>query len=377
MTATSPVGYCNPLTSTFNSVTQKVYSVRNTFNELCTTDNKVYAFLILGRLLQAAALVSFSVSVASTFFVGPIALVWAFSSAVLGLIGTDIAGDPEKVNGRIQMLRSFVAGQPVGLANRRNNCWINSSLQLLAHVPAFHPTLRRLPIFAQFLDQYTAAQQASQRIATMNSQLIREDLSNRGVIEGGAQQLDAAQLFEYIFEGQNALYTLKQRVNDAEATEHKEPMIQVNIGRHGPRPSFQELFNAYFDRHVSADQHIRLFFESSPDRLLIQLQRFYHERNAAGNFEQGRIGDPVNITEQIELPERFVNSHERAIYTCDAFLVHAGDSLNEGHYVAYIKKGDAWWLCSDTSVYEVPTSTALNALRKSYICHFKKVPLPS
>src|SRR5579862_3758691 len=139
---------------TINAVSaqQREWALQNNNCGQCSTDNKVYALFIIGRVLQAAAIGTVTACIGFSFLVGPVALIPVVAAIALGALGTWIAGGPQELNQLWQASRPFIADQPVGLSNGGNNCWLNSSLQLLANSPSLHPRLRQIPEFSQFLD---------------------------------------------------------------------------------------------------------------------------------------------------------------------------------------------------------------------------------
>jgi ubiquitin C-terminal hydrolase len=367
----------SPMQNCLNDIQHRIYSVQEKICNLCSTDSKVYAFLIVGRILQAAALVCFAASIAFTFIVGPIVLIASIPAIALGILGTYVAGNPEELNAMLQMSRPFVPGQPVGLDNNGNNCWLNSSLQLLCNSPSFHRRLRQIPEFSQFLGAYAAARGNYQKVAkNVNTHAIRQFLSceTLGQITDGHTQEDAAQLFEYLFQGPNAPYQFDQQINGGASTLRREPMIQIDPGIMGPRPSVQQLFNHYFDYQSDIGQRVQLFFQNSPNDLLIQMKRFYqHIDPISRTLQQGKISDPIDVPERLAIPNHFVRSIESAEYICDGFAIHNGVNQDGGHYTSFIKVGTVWWYCSDTTVYEVSTRQALDAMKDGYIFHYSKV----
>ena len=270
----------------------------------------------------------------------------------------------------------FVPGQPVGLINSGNNCWINASLQLLANVPGYQARLRQIPFFAQFFNNYADAERNQQKVApNIDTHELRLFLNSEtsGQINGDRLKEDAAQIFEYLFEGPNALYSFEQQVCGKVSPSPREPMIKIQLGLQQNRPNFQQLFYHYFDHQSEIGQRIQLFFQQAPNDLLIQMERFYQFRPPGGTFQQGKINDLIDIPERIDVPPQFIRTNESAQYTCDAFLIHRGQMSDGGHFFAYTKRNGIWWYCSDTYVYEVPEDQALNEMKSGYIFHFAKV----
>lgn len=365
----------NPMQNCLNDIQHRFYSVQEKICGLCSTDNKVYAFLVIGRVLQTAALVSLAASIAFAFAVGPVSLIAAIPAIALGVLGTYVAGNPQELNGLLQMNRPFVPGQPIGLINSGNNCWLNSGLQLLIHSPSFHRRLRQIPEFSQFLDNYTAAQTSYQKVASsIDTHAIRQFLSRKtaGQITADHTQEDAAQLFEYLFQGPNAIHQFEQQCDGGAPEVRREPMIQIDLNPN-LRPHFQQLFNDYFDYRSHIGQHIQLFFQRAPDDLLIQAKRFYQQIDpTSGVLVQGKIDDRLDVPEKLTLPDRFVRSRQSQDYLCDGFTVHNGASHDGGHYTCYLKVQNVWWYLSDSTVYEVPARQALEAMAGGYIFHYSK-----
>lgn len=365
----------NPMQNFLNDIQHKIYSVHGKIFGLCSTDSKIYAFLILGRVLQTVALISFAASIAFTFTVGPTALLGMIPAVALGILGTYIAGNPEELNDLLQVGRPFVAGQPVGLINGGNNCWLNSSLQLMANTPAFHPRMRQIPQLSQFLDAYEKNRTDYQKVAVnIDIHAIRQFLSREtgGLIGDSAVQEDAALFFEYVFLGANAIHQLDQQIDGRAPSPRSEPLLQIGLGEN-PRPNFQQLFNAYFDQRTDTGQRAQLSFQRLPNDLLVQPKRFYQQgRIESSNLRLGKIGDSIDIPERLAIPNELVRGGVGGEYVCDSFSVHNGVSSESGHYTCYVKRQGTWWYCSDTSVYEVAATTALRAMKYGYIFHYSK-----
>ena len=369
----------NPIQNCLNDIQHRLYTFQQ---NLCTTDNKVYAFLILGRVLQAAALASVIAAIAFTFTVGPMVLLATIPAIALGLLGTYAAGNPEEINNMLQMARPFVPGQPVGLVNGGSDCWLNSSLQLMVNSPAYHQRMRQIPQLTDFLDAYQANRTNYQKVAkNIDIHAIRQFLSREtgGQIRDSYDQEDAAQFFEYLFQGPNAVHQLDQQVNGRPPRPRPEALLQIDLGE-SPRPSFQQLFNSYFDQTTDLGERSLLHFQRPPNDLLVHAKRFYFHmnpdgtlyRDANGRAQERKVTDPIDVPERLSLPNRFVRSGEASEYTCDGFSVHSGSSPDGGHYTCYVKRQNTWWYCSDTNVFEVTSCQAHNAMKHGYLFHYAK-----
>ena len=378
----------SPAQNWVNNVQNKIHSVQQKILGLCDTDCKVYALLVLGRVLQASTIVGLSVSVGFAFLAGPATLIGLVPSIALGILGTYIVeglpdlsspsqGGAPLVPGKppvgLIYSRPFVPGQPIGLINKGNNCWLNAGLQMLLNSPALSQRIQHVPNLAQFQARYEAERQAHQKTARqLDSQTIREDLNRSGVeVSSGYHQEDAAQLFEHIFTG---LHTLHQQVGSNAAAVRRESMIQIGLA-HSPRTCFQELFNYYFNYLADDGRHTQLRFQIAPNDLMIHAQRFFQcQGTSAGGFVAKKIGDDLDISEKLTLPAGFILSGGNSEYCCHSFLVHYGAGLDTGgHYVAYVKRGENWWCCDDSVTYEVSAQAALAAMKQGYIFHYRKV----
>lgn len=372
MSGSAPVSPQDCVWSCLDKVKSGLYYVQDAMSSLCSTDCKIYTLLIVGRVLQTAAVVAGIASLAVTFSAGSIALVGCVSALALGWFGTYVVQNKQQIAEALRIERPFVPGQPVGIVNWGNDCWLNSGLQLLAHVPAFERRMSQTPELASFLTSYRAAGAGAQKVAAdIDVRQIRRALHDRtaGQVRLGPIQHDVVQLFEHLFQGGNALYTFDQRINGALGMPYSESILALDIERGASNLSLNSLLMHFFSHTTDLGQDRRLFFPQAPNDLLIQFKRFYQDSNGAF----GKIEGPIELSERFPFPSQLVRSGENANYECDAFINHFGSSLSGGHYVAYLKKEGVWWYCSDSVVYEVSQGEALAAMKESYIIHFKKI----
>jgi hypothetical protein len=366
-------------TTSINPTQKGWYGIQNKIWNACSTDKKIYGLMVIGRVLQVAALASLAAVVTYAIAaVSATALIAVIPALAMGALGLHMAKNPDKAHGCLQKMRPFWPGQPVGLVNKENDCWLNSSLQLLVNAPRLQQRMRQIPEFSQFLDSYAAARADHQKVANkINPQVLRQWISREsgGLISADCYQEDAAQVFENLFQGPHAIHRLSQQINGGVPTARQEPLLQIDLNQQGmrDRPSFQRLFNNYFDYRTHDGRRTQLFFSQPPDDLLIQAKRFFQKMDTSGVFHQGKITESINISNKLVLPNNFVRTGETAAYDCDAFTVHLGGTPNEGHYVSYVKRNGKWWYCSDTTVYEVSKDKVLRAMKEGYLFHFSKI----
>jgi hypothetical protein len=399
---------------------------------LSSTDNKIYLLVVTGRLLEGCAFMAATAVFSYSLVVTPFAAFWLIPAVAFWVIGARIVQnfDPESVAIANAQSRIFVPGQPVGLQAGGNNCWLNSALQLLVHVPAFEERLRQIPIFAEFLNAYKNARAGSELTASgVSPQKIREFLSREtGAVISPAQAMeDPVVVFDYLFQGagagnqpggNNCLYQLETQIRDfvvpfstlesesdpefvnqifaayeqlpqSEGTvgnfifkkgcvleevhqcpSKYEPMIHIEMDVDSKVRDFDSLMEYYFKFTDSGMQRHFRFFPEAPKDLLVQVKRF--STNALSGAPE-KISDRIDVRETYHLPSEFNLSQKGADYHCDAFLVHSG-TLETGHHVAYVKVADRWWYCSDASVVAVSTEQARIAMQECHILHFAMDP---
>lgn len=382
----------NSLLSCRNDIANKAYPQENTralsgsdvtICGLSCTDFKIYALLITGRLLQVASLVFLAATVITAITAGSFALTGVVQALALGLIGTVLVPNSCS-NDPLEMARPFVPGQPVGLKNYYNDCWLNSSLQLLANAPAFQARMRQIPVFSQFLDNYAIAQDGLNKVAThIDTHQIRRVLSaqTRGQISPNNEQEDVAEFFAHFFAHQE-LYAMELREDGGRPRSHSESLITLALGANAAqRPNFEKLLAEYFNYQNPNGKHVQLSFKEVPSDLLIQFKRFVNVQDAQGRNHFLKVNDPFNVpsqfTMQLDLHTKNGMTKKEATYEPRAFLVHSGKTIGIGHYTAFVKKGQSWWFLNDRIVYEVPESTAMAWLPYSYILHCSEVPIAS
>ncbi|MES2121937.1 MAG: ubiquitin carboxyl-terminal hydrolase family protein [Chlamydiota bacterium] len=355
-------------------VKEAVHDVQKKVLDLCSADCKVHSLLIFGRVLQAAAVASLVFSSTFVFSATITAIFGAAASVALFALGHWIAENPNKIYDNLMIERPFCPGQPIGLVNTGNNCWLNASLQLILNIPEFQNQIAQCPHLTNANIAYNAAGAAFQKVCPQfDSQKIRENMSRESnLVSAAHQQEDAGDFFHYYFEGHRANHVLLESVNNGVATIRRDSLFEVNLVSHD-RANFQQLFNREFDCMDDSGQRHQLTFVRAPDNLLVQAKRFTQTRDPAdGTAILSKNNEAIDITESLNLEGRFVQTGQDVSFRCNGFVVHSGTSLGGGHYVAYIKKGDTWWYCSDSTVREVSLDDAHNAMKHAYILHYRK-----
>ena len=98
----------------------------------------------------------------------------------------------------------------------------------------------------------------------------------------------------------------------------------------------------------------------SPDYLIIQLKRFNYDvstKTSSKSREYFNVNVDLNF--------------DKKAYTLIAVCLHKGISLENGHYISYIKKGDDWYECDDKRInmvnktYDIDTFVRLDCKNKN------------
>ena len=107
----------------------------------------------------------------------------------------------------------------------------------------------------------------------------------------------------------------------------------------------------------------------SPDYLIIQLKRFNYD---LANRTSSKSKEYFNVNVDL--------SFDKKAYSLVGVCPHIGSSMENGHYISYVKRGDDWYECNDENVKIVNKSYDINTLydwiaeTKTWIpiCYFMK-----
>jgi len=103
-------------------------------------------------------------------------------------------------------------------------------------------------------------------------------------------------------------------------------------------------------------------FTEAPEHLTLLLKRYTREE---------KITAEIDVTETFRLDHNHIKGDKAADYRFTLFIVQRG-SKTEGHYVAYVRKGEQWFLCNDSTVQEVSKEEAKQAMRTAYIFYAER-----
>ncbi|WP_339044227.1 ubiquitin carboxyl-terminal hydrolase family protein [Cardinium endosymbiont of Tipula unca] len=122
-------------------------------------------------------------------------------------------------------------------------------------------------------------------------------------------------------------------------------------------PNSLETIRAGGNGHTVRNKIIKKGLKELPNQLCVSLNRF--------NNDQEKINRPVTGTDKIQIKSEGKDVH----FALSGFIVHDG-TFGGGHYVAYVKKGDTWYLANDTSVTLV--ANAIEASQGAYLLFYTK-----
>ncbi|GAM27946.1 hypothetical protein SAMD00019534_111220 [Acytostelium subglobosum LB1] len=89
-------------------------------------------------------------------------------------------------------------------------------------------------------------------------------------------------------------------------------------------------------------------FDNMPDVFVVQLDRA-HQQHDHHHY--------TKVTNRFSFPKRFIPVNQ-TVYGIKAIICHQGDSLNDGHFFAYVRRGKQWLKCDGVSIEQVSRKMA-------------------
>ena len=125
-------------------------------------------------------------------------------------------------------------------------------------------------------------------------------------------------------------------------------------------------------QHVDGLAQSRLAVAPDSDALLyIHLVRFSatgENKNLKKVAGTPFLTIPANVQYHPDYDPSSIN------YSLQGFVVHCGDSLHSGHYVAYINRGGQWRLYNDDHVSDVTLDQTEQAAAQAYLYFYRSTP---
>lgn len=303
--------------------------------------------------------------------------------------------------------------KPLGLLNllRQNNCWLNSILQFSLTLPGFYESFQsnrtvapnRQALF-DAMREFTS--NLSTKIGPLETQPIRAALSScsQGLIlhamrqedahEGLLQLLSDSPLWDEVLiteekEAKPIYYWTDGDGNEREIQDgsvtlkppkvHKLPfdkILSLNI----EYKTLQQIVTRFFEEKARGDEETfyretdrgkeqlcrlvrvkRSFSSKPPSSLPLQIKRFYDDGS--------KNKTPLFVPLTLDIPYE----NQSLTYELKAFVSHSGNSMNDGHYVSYVKRGGQWYFCNDTLLQPVDEDQILKEAKGAYLLNYTKI----
>lgn len=288
------------------------------------------------------------------------------------------------------LVPSIFSGSPPpfkGIVNKGgNDCWINATMQLLLHIPAFAGRIKSASggwrFFNHPLETFFSAFNGYQEGEAIDSQELRKELDRAGITSTSdtSQQDDPIRFLSHFMKNMGyQLPTLYEKefdkvdgkiVRESEnRTSSRNPVRFFDLAFYvDPKnPNLRNAMDRYFcdfETLPSGTERTRLrFMKRPPEEFGVSLPQAAEAGIAVKN--------PVDCPMNLEMPSRYLG--EKASYACDGFFYHSGSGANSGHWMAVIKKEGKWWHASDSSVTEISEANALKKMRTASFIHYAKV----
>ncbi len=123
-----------------------------------------------------------------------------------------------------------------------------------------------------------------------------------------------------------------------------------------PLPQNENKFLSMLSSHFPREE------QTPPPELIITLQRL--PTNGT------KINNPVDVPLEFKLPKE-ISPNNDPTYELTSFVVHTGAFSTTGGYVTYRKTEDQWFLCNNENIEAVSIEQVKDALKSSYIHHYK------
>ena len=337
-------------------------------NVLSHTDAKVYNFVVskIIPVISVAALIGCSMA---TFVVSPWFVVGIIPfSLLLGYIGT------LELKDRYNRKEKFIENQPIGINNPMNQCWANSSIQLIMNNPSLRQRCSQVPTIKTILDQYRADQNQrlflSENLVGFEFQQQLARMTNGNEISYNLIQEDPSTGFEILLGSTTgpAHYSLVQKINGRNSSSFSEPYLSIDVAS---KIKFSKSLDKYFENKNDLNKKIKVKISGDPADLLLKLNRFRYVKKG-NEYIPSKINRPIDVPCILSLSsDKFSDGIARK-YSCSGFIVHQGSRIGGGHYVSYVKNRGKWWYCDDRYVRQVGLKEVNEAKKHSYFVSYSK-----
>ena len=291
-----------------------------------------------------------------------------------------------------------------GFDNMGNTCYMNASLQLLVRCSAFTKYILNMgDISSKVLKCYKISliDYFNPKVTTLEPTIIKRFIADKLPEFIGFRQHDAHEfiihaldmLHEALKEDKDSLsklanispediisklfdcklYTEIKSLESDGSTLIKEPDRIVTLPiPEGSTTSLDQCFKKYCepelldgenrwfdeDNGVKVKAEKRMKICNCPKYFIVALKRYRVKGNSV-----------MKASEKVECP--LVWEYDKYEYHCRGFVVQTG-GLNGGHYIAFIKQGEKWYCCNDSTISEVSEDKINSVICHSYILLYVK-----
>ncbi len=257
---------------------------------------------------------------------------------------------------------------PVGLENGSSICYLNSVLQCLLQTATaerllncpLNPFKANTPAHAFYTFVHTPAKPGTTKSSHAVAEQVKARLARYQDPQGQQDACDAFRILitsihedvnEDFGQPQFNSFDFHQAAQIAESR-HTNPNHNCYVGPLQPQAetTLTSLLQDYFAPQATDTVTKQDYFRSTPTTLCIYLPRLV--RISYAPIEDSLNTDAVTFYPQLNLSAisyAIPPEPERSLYQLKGLVVFMGGT-NGGHYVAYVKQGETWYLCNDSQI---------------------------
>lgn len=332
---------------------------QNSRNQLSDTDRKVNSCAALGEIMVGLGILLAATSVVLAFTVSATWILGLIPAAILSILGSYLFEGNASAAPHSKAV--FIPGQPVGIRNQESTCFLIAAIQYLTNIPHYRAVVEGFPVLHKIHQALLNARQTANILDVRN--WIREESTHS--LQAG--QDDPSILLEYVFARAFPPLPIQKIVyhsdpfGDPTKPKEEQYFLTVPLNSSDFSHEFKQLF---WDDSVPGMNLIQQF-KMAPGDFSIRLARFDNDLR--------KINTHMTYPEQLTLDEGCHLMKGDAAYEFDAFIEHLGSSRNGGHYVAYIKKCEAYWKCNDSSITSISKKEFHTQMGKAFWLHATKI----
>ncbi|KAI5185799.1 ubiquitin carboxyl-terminal hydrolase 7 [Nematocida homosporus] len=274
-----------------------------------------------------------------------------------------------------------------GLINLGSTCYLNSLMQSLFHIKGFTQalfqqgpqpkTLEMQKLFCQleseplFVDTSAFANAFKLNEPIDDQQDIQEFF--KVLLDELEKEAKGTPFFDFLiktFYGDlAALIECASGCRSERIEKYNDIQLVVGDRPTGSASSLEEALQAYIttthltkpnlyncEKHGYVEATKKDYFKTFPPVLFFQIKRFNMDYDTG---EAYKINEFFSFPERVNLAPYTHQPDEPLFYSLYSVNVHIGDGHSEGHYYAYIKKGEDWYKFNDCYVTKASAHEAV------------------